>query len=221
MLLLAIGPMGAFYLLTLYMQHIVSYSPIATGLAWLPFGAGIVLGAGVSSKLVLRLAPRGVAAPGMLLGSLALLWLSRIGAEPNYFGLIMPAIFGLAFGFAMSVVSLTLTAVKGVQAQDTGIASALLNASQQIGVALGLAILSTISVTTTSRRMPDALAVLHGARASGNSSTIPAASQALIQGYRVALLAGAAAIALAALVTAVLVNARKGELSPPEAGASH
>ena len=84
MLLLSIGPMGAFYLLTLYMQHIVTYSPLVTGLAWLPFGAGIVLGAGVSSKLVLHLAPSGVAVPGMVLGSLVLLWLSSIDQEPEY-----------------------------------------------------------------------------------------------------------------------------------------
>lgn len=70
MLLLAIGPIGAFYLLTLYMQHILAYSPLVAGPAWLPFGLGIVLGAGVSSKLVLRLAPRGVAVPGMVLGSI-------------------------------------------------------------------------------------------------------------------------------------------------------
>lgn len=216
MLLLAIGPMGAFYLLTLYMQHIVAYSPLVTGLAWLPFGLGIVLGAGVSSKLVLGLAPRGVAVPGMVLGSLALLWLSAVDAEPNYPAHIMPAIFGLAFGFAMGVVSLTLTAVRGVQAQDTGIASALLNASQQIGVAFGLAILSTISVKATASRMPDALGSLYDARANAELQVADAAGEALIHGYSVALLAGAAALVLAAVVTAVLVNAKRGEVSPSE-----
>jgi predicted MFS family arabinose efflux permease len=101
MLFLAFGPMGAFYLLTLYMQHIVSYSPITAGLAWLPFGAGIILGAGISSKLLTRLAPRRVAVPGMLVGGVALFWLSTIGREPNYVSYIMPAIFGVALGFAM------------------------------------------------------------------------------------------------------------------------
>jgi predicted MFS family arabinose efflux permease len=192
-----------------------------TGLAWLPFGAGIVLGAGVSSKLVLRLAPRAVAVPGMVLGSLALLWLSSIGQEPNYFAHIMPAIVGLAFGFAMGVVSLTLTAVRGVRAQDTGIASALLNASQQIGVAFGLAMLSTISVTTTTSRMPDALGVLYRARASGDVAAAGSASDALINGYSVALLAGATALILAAVITGLLVNARKGEMSPSNQLAVH
>jgi EmrB/QacA subfamily drug resistance transporter len=220
-LLLSVGPMGAFYLLTLYMQHILAYSPLVTGLAWLPFGAGIVLGAGVSSKLVLRLAPRGVAVPGMVLGGLVLLWLSGIGVEANYVAHVMPAIFGLAFGFAMGIVSLTLTAVRGVRAQETGIASALLNASQQIGVAFGLAMLSTISVTATTSRMPDALDVLYRARASRDVVAAGSASDALIHGYSVALLAGAAASVLAAVITGLLVNATRGEVSPSNHVAVH
>lgn len=211
MLLLAVGPMGAFYLLTLYMQNIVGYSPLVTGLAWLPFGVGIVVGAGVSSKLVLKLAPRQVAVPGMLLGGLALLWLSRIGTEASYVWHIMPGIFALAFAFATGIVSLTLTAVRGVRSQDAGIASALLNASQQIGVAFGLAVLSTVSVAVTASQTPDALDALQAARASGESGAARLASAAIVHGYAVALVAGAAALVVAAVITAVLVNVRKGE----------
>jgi predicted MFS family arabinose efflux permease len=84
MLLLAVGPMGAFYLLTLYMQHVLAFSPIRTGLSWLPFGVGIMLGAGIASKAVARVAPRVVAAAGMLLCSVAVLWLSTVGQAPSY-----------------------------------------------------------------------------------------------------------------------------------------
>lgn len=215
MTLLAFGPMGAFYLLTLYMQHIVGYSPLFTGLAWLPFGAGIVLGAAISSKLVLTKAPRAVAAPGMLLAASALCWLSWIDVEPSYLVGVLPAIFALAFGFAIGVVSLTLTAVNGVRDQDSGIASALLNASQQIGVALGLAVLSSISVTTTARRMPNALESLHQGRSAGDAGLVQAASGALVEGYSIGLLAGAAALVVAAVITIMLVTVRRAELSAP------
>ncbi|MDF3907562.1 MULTISPECIES: MFS transporter [Paracoccus] len=211
--LLAFGPMGAFYLLTLYMQHIESYSPIAAGLAWLPFAIGLVLGAGISSKLVLRLAPRQVAVPGMLIAGGALFWLSRIGDAFDYAGHFMPGAFLLGFGFAMGIVSLTLTAVKGVAAQETGIASALLNASQQIGVAFGLAVLSTVSVTATASRMPDALAGLYRGRNAGDQGLVEAANDALVHGYGLGLAAASAALIAAAVIAAVLVNARRGEVS--------
>jgi EmrB/QacA subfamily drug resistance transporter len=209
MLLLALGPMGAFYLLTLYMQHILAYSPMRTGLAWLPFAIGIVLGAGISAKLVTKLAPRAVAVPGILLSSGALLWLSTIGPTANYVWHIMPAIFAVAFGFAMGVISLTLTAVHAVRPQEAGIASALLNTSQQVGVAFGLAVLSTVSVSTTAARMPDALRALYEGRAAANESLVRSASDALIQGYGAALFAGALVLAAAAITVAILMNAKR------------
>ena len=200
MLLLAFGPMGAFYLVTLYMQHVLSYSPLETGLAWLPFGIGIVVGAGLTTKAVERFSPRVLSVVGMLISSVAVFWLSMLGQPPDYVGHIMPAIFAVAFGFAMGFVPLTLTAVQGVPAQESGIASALLNASQQIGVALGLAILSTIAVSTTDGQMPNALQKLYQARSTANPSLAASASDALTHGYSVGLASGALAITLAAVI---------------------
>lgn len=211
--LLAFGPMGAFYLLTLYMQHIVGYSPIQTGLSWLPFAVGIVLGAGIGSKLVLRFAPRQVAVPGMLTAAVALLWLSAIGSEFNYVTQFLPAVFLLAFGFALGLVSLTLTAVKGVRAQDSGIASALLNASQQIGVAFGLAVLSTVSVTVTSTQVPDALAALYRGREAGEDELVQSAGSALINGYSTALIVAGGVLVIAAVIAGLMITARKEEVS--------
>ncbi|WP_437667092.1 MFS transporter [Sorangium sp. So ce1182] len=216
MLLLAFGPMGAFYLLTLYMQHVLAFSPIRTGLSWLPFGFGIMLGAGITTKLVTKVAPRGVAAAGMVLCSAAVFWLSTLGHDPSYAAHILPAIFLTAFGFAMGFVPLTLTAVEGVRAQESGIASALLNASQQIGVALGLALLSTVAVTATDARLPRALDALYAGREAGDPVLIQAASDALIRGYGSGLAVGAVAIAVAALLAAVLITARRptGDVRP-------
>jgi EmrB/QacA subfamily drug resistance transporter len=213
MLLLGFGPMGMIYLLTLYLQHVLGYSPIWTALAFLPFGAGIIIGAGVSSKLVTRFAPREVAVPGGLIGGAALFWLSSIGRELDYFWHFMPAAFLTAFGFVTAVIALALTAVKGVQAQETGIASALFNASQQIGVAFGLAVLSTITVTATISRVPDALGALYRAREAGDIGTAQLAADALIHGYGLGLAASAIALIVAAILAAVLVTAKKGQVA--------
>lgn len=217
MLLLGFGPMGMIYLLTLYLQHILGYSPIMTALSFLPFAAGIILGAGISSKLAIQLAPRMIAAPGALIGSAALVWLATIGAELNYIWHFLPAAFLTGFGFAMAVIPLALTAVKGVHAQETGIASALYNASQQIGVALGLAVLSTISVSVTASRLPDALAALYRGRETGDSGLVGSAGEALIHGYGLALAGAGIALVVAAVIVAILVNARKDEVSAADA----
>lgn len=221
MLLLGFGPVGMIYVLTLYLQHVLSFSPISTALAFLPFGAGIIVGAGISSKLVVRFAPRQVAVPGALIGGAALFWLSNIGQALNYVWHFMPAAFLTAFGFVTSVIALALTAVEGVQAQETGIASTLFNASQQIGVAFGLALLSTISVIATASRLPDALTALYQGRETGDLGLVQSAGNALVHGYGLALAASGVALLVAAAITAVLVTAKRGEVSAPSEATVH
>ncbi|MHA7278462.1 MFS transporter [Arthrobacter sp. MDT2-2] len=215
MLFISFGPMGTFYLLTLYMQHILEYDPVRTGLAWLPFGAGIILSAGIASKLVARFAPRLVAVAGILISTAAILWLSTITPESGYVQHLMIGIFAVAVGFGLSFVPLTLTAVTGVRPEDSGIASALLNAAQQIGVALGIAALSTISVTTTESRFPNALAILHEARSAGDTQAAAMASQAIVDGYTSALSSGAIILAAAALIVTLMVTARPQRAAGP------
>jgi EmrB/QacA subfamily drug resistance transporter len=221
MSLLAFGPMGAFYLLTLYMQHVIAFSPMRTGLSWLPFGVGIVLGAGITTKIAGRFTPRALASIGMLLCSAAMLWLSSVGQEPNYVGHLLPGIFFTAFGFAMGFVPLTLTAVHAVRAQEAGIASALLNASQQLGVAFGLSVLSTVAVTVTDRQLPNALNVLYRARVDGDQGIARSASSALLEGYGTALASGALVIALAALIAASVITAKPARRSDAAGAALH
>jgi predicted MFS family arabinose efflux permease len=221
MLLLAFGPMGTFYLLTLYMQHVLAYSPLQTGLAWLPFGIGIVISAGITTKLVTKFAPRAIASAGMLISAAAVLWLSRIGHDASYATHVMPAIFLVAFGFGTGFIPLTLTAVTGVEARDAGIASALLNAAQQIGVALGLAVLSTVSVTLTAGRSPNALATLYEGRAAGDQSLVYSATDALVYGYTTALAVSSLFLVAAAILTAVAVNARRPAPEPVAAAPVH
>lgn len=151
MLLLAIGPMGTFYVITLYLQQVQQYDPLQTGAGWLPFAAGLVLGAGAAPKLLIRTAPRFTAAAGALLSALAAFWFSFIQVDTSYWLHLGPAMFVLALGFGLGIIALTQAAVYHTEPHEAGIASALLNSAQQIGVALGLAVLAGIAATVTNR----------------------------------------------------------------------
>src|SRR3712207_9378123 len=98
MLFVGAGLMGTFYLLALYLQQVLGFSPLWAGVASLPFSAGIILGAGISSKLVERLAPRLVAGPGLLLGALGMLWLSALAVGSSLAAPVIPAPFLTSLG---------------------------------------------------------------------------------------------------------------------------
>jgi len=189
MLGLAIGPMGTFYVVTLYMQQVAGYSPLRTGLSWLPFALGIILGAGVAPKLLVKTGPRAVATFGALLGAGGAFWFSHIEVDANYWTLMAPAMLLIAFGFGLGSIALTQAAIYGVAADRAGIASALLNSAQQIGVALGLAILAAVAATITA------------ATAENNA-------QQLVDGYSAALLVGSVVL-LAASVLGLLTLSGK------------
>jgi predicted MFS family arabinose efflux permease len=190
MLLLAIGPMGTFYVITLHLQEVQGYSPLRTGLSWLPFALGIVLGAGIAPKLLARTPERGVAAAGGLLSAAAALWLSRIGVDTAYWSHLAPAMLLLAFGFGLGVMALTQAAVYDVDEDKAGIASALLNSAQQIGVALGLAVLAGVAATVT------------------GSSTGPSAEAVLVEGYGSALLVAGGVLVASAVTAGALLSGR-------------
>lgn len=127
MLFVGAGLMGTFYLLALYLQQVPGFNPLWAGIASLPFSAGIILGAGISSKLAERLAPRLVAGPGLLLGALGMLWLSALAVDSSYAMHVMPALFVTSFGNAHG---------RSRRCQGrAGVASALVNMAQQIGAA--------------------------------------------------------------------------------------
>ncbi|WP_447037257.1 MFS transporter [Streptomyces sp. DSM 118878] len=192
MLLLAIGPMGTFYVVTLYLQQVQEFSPLRTGAAWLPFAAGLVLGAGAAPKLLLKIAPRSVAALGALLSALAAFWFSAITVDTGYWPHLAPAMFVLALGFGLGVLALTQAAVYRVDADKAGIASALLNSAQQIGVALGLAVLAGVAATVTAQ--PEKAALGTG--------------EALVAGYGAALTVAVGVLLAAGLLALTILSAR-------------
>jgi EmrB/QacA subfamily drug resistance transporter len=209
MLFVGAGLMGTFYLLALYLQQALGFSPLWAGVASLPFSAGIILGAGISSKLVERLAPRLVAGPGLLLGALGMFWLSALAVDSSYAAHVMPALFVTSFGLGMAAVTMTLTAVHGVAEDRAGVASALVNMAQQIGAALGLAVFTAIAVSTANGQVSGASEALQESIARGEAAAVARAAEALTYGYTAAFLAGAGLLLIAGVVAIAAVTTKR------------
>ena len=208
MLFVGAGLMGTFYLIVLFLQEALRMSPVRTGLASLPFSAGIILGAGISSKLVERLAPRFVAAPGLVAAAGGMFWLSLLSTTASYAFHILPGVFLTSFGLGMAAVTMTLTAVHGVADERAGVASSLVNMAQQIGAALGLAVFTTISLAVANGRVPGVAAVMREGTAGSDAAALARAGEALAHGYAMAYRTGAGMLLLAALIVILAVTTR-------------
>jgi EmrB/QacA subfamily drug resistance transporter len=153
MMIIPAAMFAMFYFLSQTVQGPMGYTPLKAGFAFLPFSFGIVVSAQLASALLTRVNPRYIAGTGTLLAAIAVFGFSRInvdiatlGTSSTYLTGLLPWILVMSFGMGLVFVPLTVTAVHGVEANDSGIGSAVLNAMQQIGGALGLAILSTVAV---------------------------------------------------------------------------
>ncbi|MGV9787544.1 MFS transporter [Streptomyces sp. NPDC003435] len=212
--LTGLGMFSTFYFLTLYMQNVLDYGAVKTGLAYLPFSVGIGVMAPVASKLVAKLPPRFVAGPGLLVAASGLVWLSRLTPHSSYPSTLMPAMFITAAGLGLAFVPLTLGAVRGVEEADSGSASALLNTAQQIGGALGIASLAMLAHTIADTRLPKAGKVYSDAVDRGDTALVVKAQAAMTYGFTHALLAGALVFVAGALIMALVVTAGKQETVP-------
>jgi EmrB/QacA subfamily drug resistance transporter len=192
-LLLGASLFSMFFFISLYMQQVLGYSPIHAGLSYLPLAVTIIVAAGLGGELVTRFGFKPILAAGMLFVALGLAWFSQVsiggGFTTDILGPSLLAAIGLGFGFVTS----TIAAVSGVKQREQGLASGLINTSQQIGGALGLAVLSTIATSRTDQLM-----------ASGTSS-LP---NALTEGFQSAFLGGAAIAALGFVATLILIRTR-------------
>jgi EmrB/QacA subfamily drug resistance transporter len=192
-ILLGASLFSMFFFISLYMQQVLGYSPIHAGLSYLPLALTIIVAAGLGGQLVTRFGFKPILAAGMLSVALGLAWFSQVSVGGSFLGDILGpsllAAVGLGFGFVTS----TIAAVSGVKEREQGLASGLINTSQQIGGALGLAVLSTIATTRTDHLL-----------ASGGSSP----KSALTQGFQSAFLGGAVIAALGFVATLVLIRTR-------------
>jgi EmrB/QacA subfamily drug resistance transporter len=181
-----------FFFISLYMQNVLGYSAIKTGISYLPLAVSIIIAAGVASQLVTRVGFRPVLATGMLLISGGLLWFGQISADGTYLSDLIGPMLLAAIGLGFSFVPQTIAAVSGVAEREAGLASGLINTSQQVGGALGLAVLSTVAFP----QIQDAAAAAGGA---------PSLA-ALTEGYSDAFMVGSAIAFLGFVATLVLVR---------------
>ena len=202
MFLVASGLFAMFFFNTLYIQRVLGYGPLEAGLAFLPFTAGIMVSAGLASKFAPRVGVRPVAITGMIVTIAGMLLLTRISVDGSYAADVMPALVLTALGLGAVFVPLTLIATTGLENEDQGLASGIFNTSQQIGGALGLAILASLAATKT-------------ANATGVSD-----QEALVQGFHVAFAGGALFMVVALGVFVALLRRRDVERIEAEAAAT-
>src|SRR5258708_7234822 len=196
--LTGIAVLGIFLFLTYYLQQVKGYSPVTSGLAFLPMIVGILLSSNSSSILLLpRLGPRALIVDGMLLGGGAVAYLTPLTVTSSYAGSVLPVLLALGLGFGMIFSPAINTATAGVSRQDSGVASALVNTMQQVGGSIGTAALSTVALTAPAT----SLAAHHAGRL--------APATAAVHGYTVAFTVSAALFGLGALVALLLLPSRR------------
>ncbi|WP_030202408.1 MFS transporter [Streptomyces sp. NRRL S-87] len=149
MLMLACAIFGMFFFLTLFVQNVLGFSPLEAGLAFLPVSAVIAVAAGFTSQMLPRFGPKPFMVVGALLAAAGLTWLTQCDIDSTYLGSILGPILVFAAGMGLQFVSLTLMALSRVPDQESGAASGLLNAMQQVGGSLGLSILVTVFGTAS------------------------------------------------------------------------
>jgi EmrB/QacA subfamily drug resistance transporter len=198
------GLFGIFLFLTYYLQGTLHYSALKTGFAFLPFSAGIVVGATIASKLISRAGPRNLMTFGLVIATLGVLWFAQIGVTAAYLVHVLPAEIVVSVGIGIVFVTLSSTALLGVADHDAGVASALVNATQQVGGSLGTALLNTFAAAATATYL---------------TSHAHALQPGLVHGYHVAFYISAAVLAFGALSSQVLVRAGVQDLPLPDLAA--
>jgi predicted MFS family arabinose efflux permease len=147
MLLLAAALFGLFYFCTLYLQQVLGYNALKTGVAYLPFSTAIISSSGIASRVADRVGPKPVLVGGLLITAVGFALFTRLHAHGDYAGTVLPAMLVMGIGLGMSFVPITIAATSGVAPEDSGLASGLLNTTQQVGGSLGLAVLSAVSTS--------------------------------------------------------------------------
>ena len=198
MFVVACGLFAMFFFNTLYVQRVLGFSPLEAGLAFLPFTLGIIVGAGLSQKLLPALGAREVPLLGLTLAAAGLLLFLRLTPDGTYVADLLPGIMLTSIGMGLTFVPVTLIATSGIPHGDAGLASGLFNTSQQIGGALGLAVLSTLATSTTTGAIEEL----------GRRPTPADTAAALVDGFHVAWLGSAALLAAAAVLLVALLRRR-------------
>ena len=190
-----IGLFGMFLFFTYQMQIVMNYSPVLTGVAFLPMtGAILVSAGGIASRLIAKVPPRALMVPGLLIAAAGLFWASRLEAGSSYASVILPAELLIGFGMGWVMAPSMNYATYRVDASEAGVASATVNTGQQIGASIGTALLNTIATSATASYL-------------ASHAPSPAAKGAgLVAGFTDGFRLAAVVVAVTAVIVAVLMN---------------
>jgi EmrB/QacA subfamily drug resistance transporter len=221
MLCIATGLFGLFFFLTLFIQNVLGYSAIRTGLAYLPFAVGVVIASTLAAPLVARIGPRPLILAGCAMVAGGMFWFSRLTEHAGYASHLLGPQLVSSFGLGFVFVPLALVALHKVAEQDSGVASSLLNAAQQVGGAIGLALLGTVAWTAVADSVRTQVA--HAAAAAANTGrplpkpgTPPPASiydHALTVGFSRGFVVAAGIGLLALLIGIATIRVSRQELA--------
>jgi EmrB/QacA subfamily drug resistance transporter len=210
MMLAVVGMFGMFLFMTYYLQEILAYSPLRTGLAFLPMTAAILVGSTqISARLLRRVGPRMLMVPGMLLASSGMVILTRMTVHSEYASAILPALLLMGLGMGLTFMPVFSTATAGVAPRDSGVTSATVNTSQQVGGSIGTALLNTIATSTGASYVAS-----HLTDASQRAEVVRAG---IVHGYTVAIWVAAGIMLLAGLIAGLMVTAKApGRATPAD-----
>ncbi|WP_059007025.1 MFS transporter [Streptomyces specialis] len=195
-----IAMFGLFLFLTYYFQIVRGYSPVKTGLAFLPMVAGMITGSTqIGTRLVTRVAPRNLMVPGFLVGAVGMLMLTQLSVDSSYVALILPAQVLLGLGMGTAFMPAMSVATERVRPTDAGVASAMVNVSQQVGGAIGTALLNTIAAGATTSYFTS-----HAGSLTGQELQF----ESMVHGYTVAIWWGFGALLLSAALAYFLITSK-------------
>ena len=202
---------GMFFFMTIFVQQVWGYSPVRSGVAYLPMVAGIMVGAGLSSSLVTRIGARPLMIMGPAFAAGGMFWLSQVSEHSTYAGGLLGPMMLTGLGMGLTFVPLSLVSLSGVGNDDAGIAASLLNVGQQVGGSVGLAILGTVAWSAVASN-------LHSASAAAGSHLSQAAqlamsNHALAYGFGRGYLVSAGIALLALVVSLIFIRVKKSDLA--------
>jgi predicted MFS family arabinose efflux permease len=207
--LAVIGMFGLFLFLTFYLQQVKNYTPVMTGVAFLPMIAGMIIGSTqIGARLMNRVPARLLMGPGFLVGAAGMLFLTQLKVDSSYAGVLLPGFLLLGLGMGTAFMPAMSLATYKVQPRDAGVASAMINTSQQIGGSIGTALLSTIAVNATT-----SFGKSHG------MSSPALIAQAQVHGYAAAIWVAVGILVVSSILAFTLVNAGSDAVAPPTGGA--
>lgn len=202
-----VGLFSMFLFISYFFQAVLGYSPLTSGLLFLPFSAGVIISAGIASQLMPRFGPRWVTFVGFVMATVGLAFFTQLSPESTYVSGVLPSIILMSLGMGLIFVPLSAVSLFGVGNHDAGVASAVLNTSQQIGGSIGVAFLNTIAASATTAYivsndvLPDT----------------PAMLDALVAGFDRTFVWSTAILAVAGIIWIVLVRMSKEDMEQHDA----